>query len=439
MEEKLEFGQCYYKPSFFNMKVDVLVELNDLREIPEGTMGLYFHEYIHFLQDISTIYGLMNMSTINYYIQSCAHNIAQDKEKMDFNVPMKLEDLKPIAENDDYGKVNFKLRKIYMGSSIREKSRAIENFSFSIERIEYEKRKEIEIVEIRFHDIDAGEEKIMQFGGVHVCEGMAYLCEHLYYKDELPKGQDYPYMIVQKITEAAFPEAVKYPVLMAVLCDIALMTYNPGLNFVRLLEYVRDELKVDEHYNFEKLYKDCMGFVKGSHVDFETLSKTVLEEIGKNFKAEYYDNTKDWIATVFTRMAKLRFEKPHFIADMLTGGEPRSNGIFAFIMGQIGSPLVIDGNYNGTISIPHGWSPDPVRFNPGMFMALSQVLKIFSSETPSVCELKEFCKKSRENDVKIIVDEDCDVAPWKKAKGENACAVGQIWHHWALKDYYPKY
>lgn len=440
MQESLELGQCYYRPSFFNMKVDVLVELNDLKEIPDGTMGLYFHEYVHYLQDISTIYGLMNMSTINYYIQSCAHHIFQQTDSKEFEVPIILENIKSSANSDDYGVSNFHLRKVYMGSSIRIKSRAIQNFSYKIDVYEYETGKSIDVVYISFYDIDSAKVRKLEFGGVHVCEGMAYLCEQYHYKDVLQDiAPDYPYLIVQQLAETIFPELLQHPILMVALCDIALMTYHPGLNYVRLLKFVKDELKADDDYNIDKFYVDCMAFVKGSHPDFSELSEIVRQQISKNFNADYYENIQNWIDLIFERITKLRTEVPYFMIDVLRNGELRSNIFFGALLNQVGSPLVIDGDYNGTISLPKGYLPNGINFNPGIFMALGQILKIFSSDTPTPCELKAFCLKSCETDSNIKVDDNCDIAPWKKAKEDHLCPVGQIWHHWALKDYFPKY
>jgi len=440
MQDKLELGQCYYRPSFFNMKVDVLIELNDLKELPDGTMGLYFHEYIHYLQDISTIYGLMNMSTINYYIQACAHDIFQQKERNDFEVPILLENINLRTGNDDYGVSNFNLRKVYMGSSIRFKSRAIDNFEYEISRYEYEESKYMDIVKIKFYDIDLADIRELEFGGVHVCEGMAYLCEQYHYKGVLNVAPDYPYLIVQKLAERIFPEILEFPILMVALCDISLMTFHPGLSYVRLLLFVKDEFQIEkEDYNLEELYKDCMAFVKGSHPDYGVLSEMVRQQISKNFNADYYENTQNWIDIIFHRITKLRTEIPSFMTDLLIHGAPKTNIFFGTVLNQVGSPLVIDGEYNGTISLPRGYEPTSLNFNPGIFMAIGQILKIFSSDKPMQCELKEYCIKSCESDPNLRIDHNCDVAPWKKAKEDHLCPVGQIWHHWALKDYSPKY
>ena len=83
--------------------------MNNLNEIPEGAMGLYYHEYIHFIQDISTIYGLMNISTITYYIQACASSIHKDKNNKKFKVPIILDEIIDKSNLDDKGLLNLGL------------------------------------------------------------------------------------------------------------------------------------------------------------------------------------------------------------------------------------------------------------------------------------------------------------------------------------------
>jgi hypothetical protein len=124
------------------------------------------------VQDISTIYGLMNISTITHYIQYCANKIYKDKIPQ-FEVPIKLQ---PNSNTLDYGYSNFQLRPIYIGSSIKQKSKSISNFSYSLVPFEFEPNRTIDIVNIQFTDSDTYEIRSIEFGGNHVTEGMAYLC-----------------------------------------------------------------------------------------------------------------------------------------------------------------------------------------------------------------------------------------------------------------------
>lgn len=435
IEQQLDFGKCYYRPSFFHMKIDLPVDFNNLNEIPEGAFGLYLHEYIHFVQDISTIYGLMNISTINHYIQYCAHKIYNEK-KNPFEVPIELV---PNANNGDYGYLNFKLRPTYIGSSIKEKSKSISNLSYKLISFEFEPNSFIDKVIIDFTDSDTGKIRSIEFGGNHVTEGMAYLCEQYHHKGIIPNAEAYPYKIVTELVNIEYPEIVDDPNLLITICDASLMSYHPGLSFIRLLKFLKGKNIHQTNTTIDEIYNDCLAEIKGNHVDFEILVANVKSEIKKNFNADYYQEIKVWVDTIFDRIINFRSQVPTFVNDIVIYGKPKQNLFFAFFLRMIGSPIVLDGEYNATIALPQGFNPTSPNFSPAIFWAINQILKVFYKDSISPCELLEFCNKSRALDPKINVDENCTKSPWLKSKEEHLCPFAQIWHHWALKDFAPKY
>lgn len=437
MEQKLNLGSCYYRPSFFNMKIDLPIDLQNLNEIPEGAMGLYFHEYIHYIQDISTIYGLMNISTISYYIQSCAHYI--DKMKGDFQVPLLLEDIVEKRIDDDYGLINFALRPIYLGSPINPKTKNINDFNFKIIDHLLSNGKSIQKVIISFKHNDTDTIRELEFGGNHICEGMAYLCERFNYSDILPLADDYPYVVVQKLAETIYPEIFNEKILLIAICDISLMTYHPGLSYVRIIEFIKTSKFITDETSIDEIYERCLNHVKGSHVDFPDLVDKVKVEIKKNFNADYYADITEWIDLLFESVKILRRDVPSFVVDLVRFGKPRENQFFLYTHKVLGSPLVLNELGEGTISLPNNFQPVGENFNPGIFLAISQVLRIFYQNELKQCELIEYCEASNESDPNIIVDDNCYRSPWKKSLDLNLCPVGQIWHHWALKNYSPKY
>jgi hypothetical protein len=439
MEQKLELGNCYYKPAFFNMKIDLFLDLDDLNIIPEGAMGLYYHEYIHFIQDISTIYGLTNISTINYYIQACAHFIVENKDKNLFDVPIELEKIIDKNTNDDFGLSNFLIKPTYIGSPIKIKSKKIKEFKYEIVDYYFEEDKKIDKVIISFIDFETDLKRELEFGGNQVTEGMAYLCEQFNYKGVLPIADDYPYLIVQKIVERDYPEILDDKILIIAICDISLMTYHPGLNFIRILNFIKDDVFFKTERTTDEIYKQCLTFIKGNHVDFNVLAENVKNEIKNNFNADYYDDIKDWIDIIFDRIKIIRTDIPSFIIDLVQFGRPNENDFFKKLFRAVGSPLVLNAENDATIGLPYNFVPKRNDFNPGIFLALSQVLKIFYMDRVTPCELKQFCLKSKKTDPNLNIDVNCDIAPWKKAKEVKLCPVGQIWHHWALKDFSPNH
>lgn len=47
-----------YTPVFFLMKLSFPFDINDLSELSTENLGTFAHEYVHFLQNTSTPYGL---------------------------------------------------------------------------------------------------------------------------------------------------------------------------------------------------------------------------------------------------------------------------------------------------------------------------------------------------------------------------------------------
>lgn len=436
MEQIKEFGKCYYQSSFFNMKIDLPLDLTNLNQIPEGAWGLYYHEYIHYIQDITAIYGLMNISTANFYIQYCASKIAKSNSK-DFNVPIYISDIKDDIGND-LGVLNLELKPIYLGSEINPKSKLVTNLNLTIQNYTASNGYNIPIVVVEFIDEFDNHRKI-DFGGNILSEGMAYIAEQYNFNGIINKADEYPYSIVEKIIDFYYPEIVEDKILIFAICDISLMTYHPGHNFIRLLDYLKEKKINSPIEDYDIFYNECLKIIKGSHPDFNQIADIVKNEILKNFNADYFLDTKNWINTLFENVKILRSQLPSFAIDLVRFGKPLENEFFQKTFGVLGSPMTLDCDGNGTISLPRNFSPQTDYFNPSIFMAINQILRIFYQDKPSCCKLINYCKQSINEQNHIEINKNCYESPWKKAQENNLCPVGQMWHHWALKDYSPKY
>lgn len=441
--EQLEACNSYYMPSFFRIKVGVYDDFTDMLSIPFGAYSLFFHEYIHFIQDVSTIYGLMNLHTITYYLHEVASRVGKDMEN-EFEVPQCL-----IYRVGDYGFDNFKLRSVYMGTPINPKRKKINIINYSITP-HADPSIPTDVVTVTFED--NGTASSFFFGGNHVCEGMAYMCESYAYTPLFeksgyppPEADDYPYNICQKLAEIIYPEISHLTVFLVAICDMSLMTYHPGLSYVRLLKYLKEtdylsKYTCDEELMsfIESLYKDGTGFLKGSHVDFTELQNIVKDLIIKNFKCAEFEGNNRWIDILFERVNMFRTQLPSFVTDLLlfnNGEDIRKNECFVYLLGLIGSPLIVNEDNEGAISLPIHFG-DPT-FMPGLFWAINQVLRVFANEKPIPCELKNHCLRSAKLDPDIKVDERCDTAPWSRCYDKRLCPFATIWRHWNLSEHYP--
>ena len=68
MDLELEATLGLYTTHFFKMHVETPSSLEDLSSLDPRAAGTFAHEYLHFLQDISTPFGLMNLSiVVNFF------------------------------------------------------------------------------------------------------------------------------------------------------------------------------------------------------------------------------------------------------------------------------------------------------------------------------------------------------------------------------------
>ena len=81
----------YYIPSFFEMHIDTNIDDLTINQLPIRDMTILFHEYIHFLQDFTTFYGLSAIYTHSEYLHSVVNRIYSNGSTS-FLVPFEIKD-----------------------------------------------------------------------------------------------------------------------------------------------------------------------------------------------------------------------------------------------------------------------------------------------------------------------------------------------------------
>lgn len=80
----------YYIPTFFEMQVDSTDDNMIISKMSDIDATILFHEYIHFLQDFTTYYGLNNLYVQSEYIHSVVNRIYKTNKQ--FAVPFEITD-----------------------------------------------------------------------------------------------------------------------------------------------------------------------------------------------------------------------------------------------------------------------------------------------------------------------------------------------------------
>lgn len=77
----------FFEPSLFHIHLAYDVKLDDWKNWPDEALFTYFHEYIHFLQDLTTTSGLYNIFVLDEYLKY-AVNYIYGLPKGTFKVPI---------------------------------------------------------------------------------------------------------------------------------------------------------------------------------------------------------------------------------------------------------------------------------------------------------------------------------------------------------------
>ena len=157
----------YYIPSFFEMHVNTYCDDLTINKLPLKDMTVLFHEYIHFLQDFTTYYGLNAIYTYSEYLHSVVNRIYGIKTK-GFPVPFN------ITDNTDNVLLNKQILNFTQGDTE-------ECSPFNVDEVEEDVdellpnafMKNVPNVILNLN----GDLRV--FGAIAIMESMAYLMEQL--------------------------------------------------------------------------------------------------------------------------------------------------------------------------------------------------------------------------------------------------------------------
>ena len=102
----------FYEPGFLHLRINTdedIFDLNEMATNPDKVkyFSTFLHEYIHFLQDISTPSGLMAAHFYIDFIKDANWTILHDG-KNTFEIPVEISNVNNVE-------ANYKLREVYRG------------------------------------------------------------------------------------------------------------------------------------------------------------------------------------------------------------------------------------------------------------------------------------------------------------------------------------
>lgn len=413
MEIKLQAMRGRYIPSCFTLKVYADCELDDLNKLQPQHLSTFFHEYIHFLQDITTTFGLINTSIISNRIRYFNKEFINHPET---TVIMPL----PL-HNHSSTEINCELQNIYLGTGNSKKHRDRKPTIEGVRLIDTTKNHIQEvIVDYSF----SGSNSQFRFGALCLLENMAHIIQCKFYPEV--KHPDIPYRTAELIAKFIYPNIGDNFDKVFALCDACLMTFHPGEAFFKIL----NEMKKDSWSGSAKdiydytLDKIITLYGVNSYDLFNEKSDETSSFLQGYFTTSYFDEEKKWIKTVLEQAKSTRLSNPSFLLDLLYSSTLSSKE-FVDLLANIGTPLMMNYNDDGWFKPPKNYSSSNIQ--PHRLAAIYEIFSLFE-EGKKKCDLKIYCS-CRQN---ISVDERCINAPWTRYDKKDTCAYMQLWVTWGL-------
>jgi hypothetical protein len=396
---------------------------------PPGWASTFLHEYVHFLQDITSTHGLLNFIHAIEHLRNANKQVTDDASA-DFSIPL-------ILTNDFNWETNRKLKEIYRGRETpgrdRVKSICYLSYTASTEQIPAHGGASIVVpkYQIKYYDNGAHTEMTCHFGSIHIKEYMAHAVQKQFAPDTI--NDDLPYFLAELIVKKEVPKLAENPAFIIALCDASLMNYHSAQLFFQTIERMKtsDWTPTDIESVYAFTYKD----LKPENCDsfdalFARTTEIVVDQFRDALKDDIYKDNVQWFEELIVKAKDLRLSQRGFFTKLVSSSGTVSP-TFAQIINDLGIPFTTNAESKGYF-IP----PDKLKhlviqpFYPKVFQAISKTFSGYSD-----CSLYPFCEAAGEEN---ITNEDCKSKPWKRVNLPKLCPYAQMWRAWGLQGKNPQ-
>lgn len=426
----------FFEPSLFHIHLAYGVKLDDWKNWPDEALFTFFHEYIHFLQDLTTTSGLYNIYVLDEVLKYDV-NYIYSLPKGAFSVPI------IVADSGDNVLNNIAVRAKMTCSDNQLTDNEKNRLVVTGRAIVSDQLMTVDGQQINLYKVTVPTNlgKSITLTAEEITESMACLGQKIAYRKELAQGKvtltppNYPYYTVEQLASHYTSPLIKSEEFLYTLCDFSLMYQHPAKVFVQFLEIAENAPTVTDYRAAIKLIQACCNNIDGyGHtIAFEDIGKQAFtcafNGLRSRFKGFDHACLRNWFSEVMSKAFAIRQNVPFFMIDLVTNGNARTNPYFEFLMDFLGTPLLTDDDnksyfYNATKEVLNTRRLARLKVAGNILFTLNG--------SGAACELYDYCKAAGH-----CVNEDCNNRPWKKAKHFCACPYGHLWMGWKLKEYYP--
>ena len=426
-----------YRPAFLSMKLSFPFPKSrlPLYELSESDLSVFVHEYIHFLQDISSYCLLNNAYYYSEYLHTAVNYIYKIKGKY-FEIPLWM------PRNHCNVEANNFINQTCFGSNDEIGDLFITRIKTQSHPFPY-RGVGLDCIDKRI--LVTAPYKEVHFGYLAIMESMAYLLESMI-SHPSSSPYDYPYKAAPMVVEHLYPEFGNDKQNVLALCDVSLQYSNPGNVFIGMLEQMKERhwLPTKPEDVDDYVYGQLVC-VMGKNMPFYQALIEMSMMVESSVKSYVRDARMspayhDFVQNLLRYGLCLRLARSSFMLDIARGGYALYNMELIEIMNRVGMPIIEDSKHTYFTIPPYGKDYSDVL---NIFPAIDQIHKCLSNGS-TICEMIDFCEDSERQYEEGLLDgpapivtEDCLNSPWKHSTDKRLCPYAKLWRHWGLHLWQP--
>ncbi len=424
----------WYEPSFFKLHIATDETLDNLDALSYQSKSVFIHEYVHYLQDITTSFGLINICNIVNIQKAINSHIRQ--QPVSFDIPLIWEDTHPEVEQIS---LSFDAYWGGQGDSKYDSFSFIEGFCV---RDSFVEGFETEIPYLVVKYIRCGKKEECVFGAFELMESMAHSIENMLF--EKVSAPEYPYKFVRNIVQHIYPEYADDVVFQVIMSDIALNTYHPGKFFYEMLSRLaKDKFRYVSYrdlYDYANDYKfnDKNGKKFTFYSLFEKSAKDAAESFADYYTIPNFDDVRTWGNRVIANAIKLKRDDPYYWISILEK-PTKLERVTAFsktFLPIFGTPLLAN-NLDDYLFFQTDLFQGDID-NLSSLLGIKEIQEYVRGKKNS-CSLQGFCNKT--NPAMSMMN--CKY-PWKVFEGKDSskvvlCPFTMMLKAWEIYDKKPNF
>ena len=390
-----------YETNHFHMVIDGNFEL-PIDSMKNDDYGTFIHEYIHYLQHITTLFGVKICAMYNKMFVLYMNYF---KKNQTIYLPLKL------WEKDE-GLANF----IQYFKDVRgDKNCDLNINEVEVDIREIKKAKDTRTaVNIGVYDFenDKVEECGFKFGYSCIVESMAHLVQSFINDDT--NHANIPYRSVELICENQYKEISKDKKKMISICLCSLMFNNPGASFFEVIEVSKKHRDLNGFELFKKIMRDCSVKYKEKEMPMYRALHNFLDDLKVSTEAAI--GTKlDYYAEVIDHCKKEASSGECVLLDILYNGDITDKKYFSEVLSKVYGYPFIEANNTSIMPQKIDHEANTTYVETAALLGLEMIIKRIKSEESTLCSWFKICKIGMyDPSIDCVVSPECENNQWDK-------------------------